>query len=93
MNKKTYTVGILSLSAVMLFVANLLFPSSAGASFSMKDRDFSAVTAHQQQGDDCLYVMDNRSGMMLVFNYDPTHKSLAFRASKSVPDAFGPVRR
>ena len=93
MNKKTYAVGVLSLSAVMLFVANLLFPSNAGASFAIKDRDFTAVTAHQQQGDDALYVMDNRSGMMLVFNYDPTHKSLALRDRRAVTDAFPNPRR
>jgi hypothetical protein len=88
MTKKTYTVGVLSLSAVMLFVANLLFPSNAGASFSIKDSDYSAVTAHQQQGDDALYVMDNRSGMMLVLNYDPTRKSLVLRDRRSVLTAF-----
>lgn len=93
MNTKSYAVGVLSLSAVMLFVANILFPSNAGAAFSIKDRDYSAVTAHQQQGDDALYVMDNRSGMMIVFNYDPTHKALVPRDRRSVPDAFPAPRR
>jgi len=93
MTKKTYAVGMLSLSALILFVANLFFPTPAGASFAIKDRDYSAVTAHQQQGDDALYVMDNRSGMMLVFNYDPTRKALVIRDRKSILDAFGNVGR
>jgi len=94
MTKKTYVVGILSLSAMMLFVANFLVPSNSSATdISMKDRDYSAVTAHEQTGDDALYVMDNRSGMMLVFTYDPTRKSMVMRDRRSVLTAFGNVGR
>jgi hypothetical protein len=88
MNKQTYTIGILSLTALVLFVANLLIPSRAQADFAVKDRDYSVVTAHQQVGDDALYILDNRSGNMAVFNYDPGRKMLQLRQVKPIQDAF-----
>ena len=88
MDKRTYTVGILSLTAVILFVANLLVPSRAQADFAVKDRAYQAVTAHQQAGDDALYVLDNQTGLMAVFSYDPGRKALVVRAISPIQNAF-----
>ena len=88
MDKRTFTIGLLSLTAVMLFVANLMIPSHAEAGFAVKDRDYSAITGHQQAGDDVLYIIDNRTGQMAAFNYDPGRRSLMLRAVKPVQDAF-----
>jgi hypothetical protein len=88
MDKKTYTVGILSLTAVILFVANLLVPSRVQADFAVKDRNYQAVTAHQQAGDDALYVLDNQTGLMAVFSYDPGRKALVVRAISPIQNAF-----
>ncbi len=45
LDKKTFTIGILSLCAVFLTAANLLQPQQADAAFVVKDRDYTAVTA------------------------------------------------
>lgn len=84
MDKKTFTIGVLSLSALILFVANLLVPPRAMADQVVKERDFQVVTAHIQQNDEGLYILDNRSGQMAVFVYDPN-------AHTVVPKAIGPV--
>lgn len=88
MDKKTYTVGILSLTAVILFVANLLVPSRVQADFAIKDRSYQAVTARQQAGDEALYILDNQSGLMAVFSYDPGRKALVARAISPIQNAF-----
>ena len=89
MDKKTFTIGILSLMALILFVANLLAPlPRASANFAIKDRDYTAVTALIQSNDEGLYVVDNRTGKMLLFAYNPNIKSLELRDMKDVMDAF-----
>ena len=45
MDKKTFIIGVLSLSAVVLFAANLLQPRTANAGLVVKDNDYTAVTA------------------------------------------------
>ena len=88
MTKQTYMIGILSLTAVVLFVANLMTPVRVQASFAAKDRDYQVITARQQVGDEVLYILDSRSGLMAAFNYDPGRKSLVLRQVKPVQDAF-----
>jgi len=95
MNKQTYTIGILSITALILFVANLMMPTSAHGGFVMKDRDYQLITAKQQVGDEAIYVLDSRTGLMAVFNYDPGRKAIVLRQVKPVQDAFAgalPVR-
>ncbi len=74
MEKKSFLIGILSLSAAVLMVANYFAPTQADASLTVKDRDFSMVTARTQQGGEALYVLDNRSGKVAVYSYDPSSK-------------------
>jgi hypothetical protein len=88
MDKKTYTIGILSLTALVLFVANLMMPSRVQADFAVKDRNYQAVTARQQAGDEALYVLDNQSGLMAVFSYDPGRRALVARAVAPIQAAF-----
>jgi hypothetical protein len=88
MNKQTYTIGILSITALILFVANLMMPTSAHGGFVMKDRDYQLITARQQVGDEAIYVLDSRTGLMAVFNYDPGRKAIVLRQVRAVQDAF-----
>jgi len=88
MNKQTYTIGFLSLTALVLVAANLMMPARVQADFAVKDRDYQAITARQQVGDEVLYILDSRSGAMAAFNYDPGRKALVLRAVKNVQDAF-----
>lgn len=88
MDKKTFTVGILSLTAVVLFAANLVVTPRASANFVVKDRDYQMVTANVAANDEGLYVLDNRSGMMALFSYNATAKSLQARDKRPIMAAF-----
>lgn len=88
MDKKTFTIGVLSLTAVLLFCAILIMPPRASANFAIKDRDYQAVTATITANDEALYVVDNRSGMMACFSYSPAQRALVLKGRKSVADAF-----
>ena len=88
MDKKSFTIGVLSLTAVLLFVANLIMPPRASANFVVKDRDYQAVTAQIIPGDEALYVLDNRSGQMACFSYNPAQRALTLRDLKPVMNAF-----
>jgi hypothetical protein len=93
LDKKTFTIGVLTLTAAMLLMANILAPHHAEANVTIKDRDYQAVTTHVTvPGGDALYVTDNRTGNMAVFVYDPNRKGLKLVGVKSVTDAFGNVR-
>jgi len=92
MNKNSLTISLLSLTAVALFVANLYMPPRASANFSVKDRDYQAVTAQLMANDEGLYVLDNRSGLMALFSYDPTRKSLVIRDMKPIMNAFAGMK-
>jgi hypothetical protein len=76
MDKKTFTIGVLSLTAVILFVANMLQPRYAEAGFVVRDNEYTAVTARIANGGEALYVVDNRSGKMAVLNYNPNKKAV-----------------
>ena len=87
MDKKTFWIGILSLTATLLFVANYFAPS-ATASLTVRDRDFSMVTARVNKGGEALYVLDNRSGLVAVMSFDPARGAIQLRKVRSMSDAF-----
>lgn len=88
MDKKTFTIGVLSLTAVILFCANLLVPPRAQANEIVKDRNYQVLTARIQPNDEALYVIDNRSGQMGIFVYSASARALQPKAVKPVMDAF-----
>jgi hypothetical protein len=88
MQKKNFAIGLLSLSGVVLMLANYFAPQPAQALMSIKDRDYSMVTARTQNGGDSLYVLDNRSGRVAVFAYDPARKTLVPRVVGEMSAAF-----
>lgn len=90
MDKKLFTIGVLSVSAVVLLAANLLQPRVAEAGLVVKDNEYTAVTARTVQGGEALYIVDNRTGTMVVMGYDPTRKEVRPLAPpRPVMDAFG----
>ena len=93
MDKKTFTIGVLSITATLLLVGNFLSTPRAQANFAIKDRDYTAVTAHIAAGGDALYITDNRSGNMGIFVYDPGLQDLKLVASRPVQAAFAAVPR
>jgi hypothetical protein len=87
-DKKTFAIGVLSVSAVVLLLGNYFAPSSTQATTTIKDRDFSMVTANTQTGGDSLYVLDNRSGRVAVYSYDPSRKAIIPRAGGDMANLF-----
>jgi hypothetical protein len=94
MQNKTFAIGILSLTAVVLAVANLfLTPEPAHAIFAVRDRDYTLVTARTTSGADALWVLDSRSGQIAVLTYDPQTRTVKPRKVRAVMDAFGATSR
>jgi hypothetical protein len=87
-DRKTFAIGILSLTATVLLLGNYFAPRPALATTTIKDRDFSMVTAAQQTGGDSLYVLDNRSGRVAVYAYDPSSRVIRPRASGEMTTLF-----
>jgi hypothetical protein len=88
MDKKTFSIGVLSLSAVVLFIANYFLPQPALALETIKDRNYAMVTATTQNGGDVLYVLDNLSGRIGIFAYDPAKREMVPRSSGDLAAAF-----
>lgn len=72
MDKKTYTIGVLSVIAAILFVANLnpLGNQPAEAAFSIKDNRYQLITTRAQKGGESLYVIDNMTGQVAVLIWE-----------------------
>lgn len=88
MDKKTFGIGVLSITAALMLIACLLPSTPADAAFAVKDRDYQLITAPNQAGGDTVYVVDNRTGLMAVFTYDLRAKVLRPRQVRPVADAF-----
>lgn len=91
LDKKTFIIGVLSLSAVILLVANLMAPRAVVAADSIQDNDYSLITAKALQGGEALYVTDRQSGLMAVFVYDPNRHAVVNKVVRPVQNAFAPM--
>lgn len=87
MDKKTFGIGVLSITGLLLLIACLMPVKTADAAFAVKDRDYQLIIA-QGQGSDSIYVVDNRTGLMAVFTYDNRGRVLRPRQVRPVADAF-----
>ncbi len=89
MHKKTLTIGLLSCSALGLLTALWMGSQPAVAATAVTGRDYQMVTARSQNGGESLYVMDNKTGLMGVFVYEPVTRSLQPKRIRAIADAFG----
>jgi hypothetical protein len=90
MDKKTFSIGILSLTGLILLVATLLPTRPASADFAVKDvRGMQMITSASQQGGDVLYIIEPNSGKVLVLGYSPTTKDIRPVAKGDLNQAFG----
>ena len=87
-DKKTFWIGILTLTAAVLVVGNLMNPTPAVGENVIKDRDYQLATAVNSAGGDTLYVTDNRTGMVAVLTFDSGTRGVAVKAVKPISDAF-----
>jgi hypothetical protein len=96
MDKKTYAIGILALTAVVLFIAQFLpiQPAVVSASEAVRDpaTEIQMVTARNTQGGDSLYII-SRDGVMVVLQYDPQMKGMRVQATRSLPEVITTPRR
>jgi hypothetical protein len=87
-DNKTFAIGVLTVTAAILMVAVVNKPQQAEAAEVVKGRDYTCVTARIAQGDDGLYVVDGKTGLMAVFVYNPGRRQIEPKAVKPVADAF-----
>ena len=87
MDKKTFAIGVLFVSAVILLVANSFTVRSAQA-YSIKDRDYQLVTTAATEGGDSLYVSDTRTGMVAIFGWDGSAHKIVLKDRKNLADMF-----
>ena len=93
MKRKTNIgIGILSFTALALIAAHWFLPAPASAQVAVKERDYQVVTARIQTGGDGLYILDNRTGQLAVFSYEPASRGVRARKVRNVADAFAPTR-
>jgi len=88
MDKKTFGIGILSLTAVVLFVANFMPVRTVQADEAIKERDFTVVTSRISQGGEALYICDNRTGLMAVFTWEAGKRQIQLRDLRTITDLF-----
>lgn len=85
-DRKTFCIGILSITAIVLLIAQFVPVPQALAQVSIKDRGYSMVTARRGLGGQVVYVTDNRSGMIAAVVWD--QGNLLVKAVRPVQDAF-----
>ncbi|MCC7349484.1 MAG: hypothetical protein IT446_02850 [Phycisphaerales bacterium] len=88
MKKQNLLIAFFALTALALLAANWFATTPAIAAVSVKDRDYQVVTARVQAGGDGVYILDNRTGMLGVFTYDPASRRLTGRAAQPIMNAF-----
>ena len=88
MDRKTLTIAALAITALLLVLANMASPNPAPAAAVVVGRDYQAVTTSMQAGGDALYILDNKTGQLAVFAYDPKDKSVRVRDVRYVREAF-----
>jgi hypothetical protein len=71
MDHKTYGIGILTLTAIALLIANLFAPRPVIGTEAVSNDDMKCVTAKSAQGGDALYILDNNTGKLAVFTPNP----------------------
>jgi hypothetical protein len=92
MKRQNLAIAVLSLTAAILAAAHVFAPSAATGQVVVKERDYQVVTARIQTGGDGLYILENGTGNIAVFTYDPSARALRARSVGNVADAFGPPR-
>lgn len=88
MDKKLIAICVMTVSAVALMIANFVTPPAAHAEASVNSHDYQAVTAAIESGGEGLYIVDNRTGLIAIFTYDPNSRTMVPRAARPVTDAF-----
>jgi hypothetical protein len=87
MNSKSLSIGILSVTAVLLFLAQFM-PIQPAQAETWKDRDYSLVTAKSNRSGEIVFVIDNRSGLVAALSWDNAARNFNVDGVGSVTKAF-----
>jgi hypothetical protein len=88
MKSQTLSITILSITAALMLAAHIFIPTSAQASFAIKDRDYQVVSARITSGGDGIYILDNKTAQLAVFTYDPAARAVRARVKRPIAEAF-----
>lgn len=81
-------IALLCMSAFVLVLANYVLTPPAQADTVVKDRQYQMCTVVSPSGDDALFILNNQTGMLSCYSYDPTARLLVNRASQPVMQLF-----
>jgi hypothetical protein len=90
MDSRSYGIGILFVTAIVLLVAQFVPVPPAVAGTAVRERDYSVATARSVAGGDAVYIADNRTGMIAVFTWDASRRMVVVRDAKPIAEAFTP---
>jgi hypothetical protein len=90
MDSKSYTIGILCVTAAVLLVAQFVPVQPALAGTAVRERDYSVVTTKSTAGGDAVYIADSRTNMIAVFTWDAGRRMVVVRDARPITDAFTP---
>lgn len=90
MQNYSLKIGFLTISALVLFIAQFVPVRSAEASSVWKDRDYTLLTATSSTGGDTIYVVDNRSGQLAVLTWNSTERGFIVAGVAPIAQAFAP---
>jgi hypothetical protein len=88
MDKKTFAIGTLSITGLLLLLINLVPMPTPAVADVIKDRDYQAVTAGISRGGDALYLLDNRAGKIGVFVFNNNRKVIETLDAQDITAAF-----
>lgn len=87
-NTRPKLVAALSISAALLALAHAWIEPAPALADTVKDRDFQLVTLTASVGGDTLGVIDNRTGLIALFQYDEDRRAIIPRSVRALSDAF-----
>lgn len=88
MQSKHLTIGVLSITALILFIAHLMPIQPVMAGESVKDRSYQLITARSNQGGETVFVIDSPTGQIAVFTWDAGRRALVLKGVDSLANAF-----
>ncbi len=90
LDRKTFWIGVMAVIFAVLAglhaVRPTAFANTAVAAEAVDGRDYQLVTAVQPDGNEALYVLDKRTGMLAVMMWDNSQR-------RPIPLDIEPVQR
>lgn len=97
-NNQNLTIGILSVTAVILFVGVVLVTmlnSTPALAIGQSDRggDYIVLSGQYTQNNEVVYIADAAAKRLNVYSYDATSRDIVMWDSQDLAKVFGGARR